>query len=270
MYLSNEIIKKSAELWPLPDYEKENEPHFLFILTPPYSGSTAIATLLNTSKRTTILQKRAEGQWLIPGLCQKDRWEKDKDINYNSVKSVWLHRYQELNRSEKIIDVVIEKSPPNMMRIMELSSHFKSFSFVANNRDPYANCASILYRLHDAANIGSKQRLIALSSIAKGWIKRSFVINELVTMYKIPLITYEEFCKNPATLITELNLPQGVVDTIDVNAVVKVKDYEPQKMLNQNDRQISKLTVEEVKHLTSIFIHSKELLDNFGYSLAQS
>ena len=272
MELVHKIIKKfkkPSELWPEPDYEKDNEPHFLFILTPPYSGSTAIANLLNTSKRTASLQAKAEGQWLIPGLCQNDRWEKGKYINYNSVKSVWLNRYQELNRSEKVIDVVIEKSPPNMMRIMELSSRFKSFSFVANNRNPYANCASILYRHHNDENIGAEQRIKVLSSIARDWIKRSFIINKLVTEHEIPLITYEDFCKNPATLIKELNLPRGVVDTIDVNAIVKVKDYEPQKILNQNDRQISKLTAEELQHLTNIFIEKKELLDNFGYKLLQ-
>jgi hypothetical protein len=152
---------------------------------------------------------------------------------------------------------------------MALSSHFDSFSFVANNRDPYASCASILCRNYDVENLGAMQRIMALSSIAKGWVQRSFVINELVSKHDIPLVTYEEFCKNPVTLINKLNLPHGVVDTIDVNAVVKVKDYAPQKILNQNDRQISKLTTEEIKILTNIFIGNKASLDNFGYTLLQ-
>jgi hypothetical protein len=263
-------FKKSSEFWPEPNFDKRIEPHFLFIITPPYSGSTAIANLLNTSERTTLLQKKGEGQWLIPGLCQKDRWESEKAINYNSVKSVWLNRYQEIRKSENIIDVVIEKSPANMMRIMELSSHFKSFSFIANNRDPYANCASILYRHHDPDNIGAENRIEVLSFIAKTWIKKSLVINKLVSEHKIPLITYEDFCKDPSTLVSKLNLPQGAVDTIDVNAVVKVKDYEPQGILNQNDRQISKLTTEEIYHLTNIFVENKDLLKSFGYTLLQS
>lgn len=260
-------IRNSQELWPEPDYESENEPHFLFILTPPYSGSTAIANLLNTSQRTAFLQDIAEGQWLIPGLCQDNRWQKDKTINYNSVKSVWLNRFQEISRSAKSVDVIIEKSPPNMVRIMELSSHFKSFSFVANNRNPYANCASILYRHHDADNMAPEQRIDTLSSIARDWIERSIVIKKLVTDHEIPLVTYENFCKNPASLVTKLNVPKGVVDTIDVNAIVNVKDYKPQKILNQNDRQISKLTIEEISHLTNRFVVHKQLLDSFGYAL---
>ncbi|EPJ44064.1 MAG: hypothetical protein OFPI_40710 [Osedax symbiont Rs2] len=273
MHILAKIVKRLKELfdlWPEPNFDKEIEPHFLFIITPPYSGSTAIAKFLNTSKRTTILQKRAEGQWLIPGMCQDDRWKSDKAINYDSVKSVWLHKFQKIRKSGKNIDVVIEKSPPNMMRIIELSSQFKSFSLIANNRNPYANCASILYRHHDANNIGEDNRIEALTSIASSWIKRSLVISELVSEYKIPLITYEDFCKDPSTLVSKLNLPHGVTDTIDMNAVVKVKDYIPQRILNQNDRQISKLTIKEIDHLTSIFVENKLLLKEFGYSLLQS
>ena len=152
-----------------------------------------------------------------------------------------------------------------MMRIMKLSSHFKSFSFIAINRDPYANCASILYRHHDAENIESEQRLTELSIIAKDWINRSLVINELVTTHEIPLITYEEFCNKPETLIMELNLPQGVVDTIDVNAVIKVKDYEPQRVINQNDRQISKLTGKEILMILGKGIENYQIINNKKY-----
>lgn len=272
MHLLSKIIRKfkeSIDLWPEPNFDKGIEPHFLFIITPPYSGSTAIAKFLNTSERTAMLHKRAEGQWLIPGMCQDDRWESEKTINYNSVKSVWLNKYQKIRKSENVIDVVIEKSPPNMMRIMELSSHFKSYSFIANNRNPYANCASILYRLHDANNIGKEKRLEVLTSIAKSWIKRSHIIYKLVSEHDIPLITYEVFCENPSILVNKLNLPQGIIDTIDMNPVIKVKDYKPQKILNQNDRQISKLTVNEVQHLTNILAENTAILDKFDYKILQ-
>jgi len=78
-------------LWPIPNYKNNNEPHFLFIITPPYSGSTALAKFLNTSKQISLFGLKGEGQWLIPGLCEKNRWEKDKYINYSSVKAVWLN-----------------------------------------------------------------------------------------------------------------------------------------------------------------------------------
>ena len=71
-------------LWPIPSYNKKDEPHFLFIITPPYSGSTALAKFLNTSSKISIFGNKAEGQWLIPGMCQKNRWENNKYIDYDS------------------------------------------------------------------------------------------------------------------------------------------------------------------------------------------
>lgn len=259
-------FKMSSDLWPVVNFDKEIEPHFLFIITPPYSGSTALAEFLNTSNRATFLQKSAEGQWLVPGLCADDRWEKSKVINYHSIKSIWLNKYQSIAKPEENIDVVIEKSPPNMMRIVELSSHFRSSSFIANNRNPYANCASILYRHHDADNISSEKRIEILSILAKNWLKRSVIIDNLVKKLHIPLITYESFCKKPSSVVSVLQTPKGVSNTINVDPIVKVKDYPPQKIINQNDRQIDKLSDSEIVHLTSIFTEYQDLLDRFKYS----
>jgi len=254
--------------WPQPDYDEQDQPHFLFIITPPFSGSTALALLLNTSPRTMFLQERGEGQWLVPGLCQPGgRWRPDKYVNYESVKAVWLNRYQSVNSPAGTIDVVIEKSPPNMVRIEKLSALFRSCSFLANNRNPYANCSSILYRNHDAENIGAEQRAEALNRIANGWVGRSTRVRELVQAHDIPLVTYEEFCQNPMSVPSVLKTPEGVAEGIDTGAHVKVKDYELQALSNQNERQIARLTAAEIRLLTRTFNRQEELLGFFGYQL---
>lgn len=253
--------------WPVPDYEKNLEPHFLFIITPPYSGSTALAKLLDSSSRTMILQERGEGQWLVPGLCEKDRWDPDKEVNYESVRAVWLHAYQQSIRVNPEIEVVIEKSPPNMMRIEALSGQFKDFSFIANNRNPYASCASILYRRHDADRIGYEERVSILENIADKWLARSRRIQELILHFGIPLLTYEAFCENPASVIKELRTPAGVAESIDPYARVKVKDYQIQGIVNQNQRQISSLTIRDIKSCSSVFMGHEDLLDFYGYSI---
>jgi len=253
--------------WATPVFNENEQPHFLFIITPPYSGSTALSELLNTSYRTMILQERAEGQWLIPGLCEKDRWNQDKKVDYDSVKATWLSRFQMVQRLTGNVDVVIEKSPPNMMRIEELASQFNSYSFIANNRNPYANCASILYRQHDAKAITSKQRKSILKDLTKKWMEKSQRIRELIEKLNIPLLTYEDFCKKPSSVIDILNLPKGVAESINTEAKVKVKDYKPQKISNQNDRQISNLTPEEIKLISSILESNTQLLEFFNYEV---
>ncbi|WP_323269556.1 sulfotransferase [Synechococcus sp. CCY9201] len=258
---------KNQDRWPSPKFDNNDQPHFLFIITPPYSGSTALAEIINTSHRTMILQPTGEGQWLLPGLCENDRWNPEKDVNYLSVKATWLNAYQQVRRLTQNVDVVIEKSPPNMMRMKQLSSQFRDHSFLANNRDPYANCASRLYRNHDADNLSSDKRKEVLSSIAEDWIMRSYKIKELISTLNAPLLTYEDFCRNPSSVINMLNTPKGVSESIDPDANVKVKDYDSQPVSNQNERQISKLVNGEIEHISELLKSNTELLEYFGYQL---
>jgi len=267
------IFSKSSEEispWPILTFDTEDQPHFLFIITPPYSGSTVLSELLNTSHRTMILQERGEGQWLIPGLCEKDRWSLNKKINYDSLKSVWLNTYQKMKRLTQTIDVVIEKSPPNMMRIEEISALFTNYSFIANNRDPYANCASILYRHHDAENITFDQRQKFLKEFAENWVIRSIRIRDLILKLDIPLLTYEKFCQNPSLILKILDLPDGVTKSINPDAKVKIKDYKVQTISNQNKRQISKLTNKEINYISHILEPNNKVLKFFGYKLMKS
>lgn len=250
----------------MPKYIKEIEPHFLFIITPPYSGSTALAKLLNTSNRTMLLHKKGEGQWLIPGLCSSDRWEADKNVNYESIRAVWLHSYQKRKKSDECIDVVIEKSPPNMVRIERLAAMFGSVSFIANNRSPYASCASILYRRYNGSKIGEEERLKILGELVETWLKRSYRIKEIVEQFNIPLVTYEHFCDDPSSIKQALSTPEGVADSINPNANVKVKDYKAQKIMNMNERQISLLTGKERDYLTAILANHDEMMNYYKYT----
>ena len=255
----------ATERWPVLRFEPDFEPHFLFILTPPYSGSTALAEVLNTSHRTMLLERRGEGCRLIPGLCEADRWQAAKQVNYESVRSVWLHQFQYVHRLVGTVDVVIEKSPPNMVRIEKLAPLFQKYSFIVNNRDPYANCASILYRTRDVTKLSARERTDVLSRVAHKWLVRSRRIRDLMQTFDIPLLTYEAFCASPSAALRSLKLPDGIVETINTNAVLTIKDYEPQRLSNQNQRQISRLTRGDVESISQVIRTDEELLELFGY-----
>jgi hypothetical protein len=251
--------------WPLPEFDESLQPHFLFIITPPNSGSTALAGLLSSSPRTMLLTNNGEGQWLIPGLCEEDRWNPDKAVNYASIKAVWLHVYQKARTLVPTVDTVIEKSPPNMMRLEQLVAQFRDYSLIAINRNPYASCASKLYRYHPAELLNSQQRKIVLTKTATNWLSHSARIRELVLKLKIPLLTYEDFCDAPSTLLSKLDLPPGVAQTIDLDTQVSVKEYPIQRISNQNARQMSYLTHEDIDHISANLERNGALLEFFGY-----
>lgn len=214
-----------------------------------------------------ILHPKGEGQWLIPELCDNDRWDDQKKIDFKSVKAVWLNQYQRINRLTQNIEVVIEKSPPNMVRIEALAAQFLSTSFIANNRNPYASCASRLYRRHDTKELTPEERKAILMGFTRDWINRSTWLQALVLKLGISLVTYEEFCDSPSTLTTALPLPPEVVKTINYNALVSVKDYQPQKITNQNHRQISNLSNDDIDTMNIALQKSQALMSFFGYAL---
>ena len=154
-----------------------------------------------------------------------------------------------------------------MVRIEELSAQFQNSSFIANNRNPYANCASMLYRQHEVEKLGIEQRLAILKVLAEKWLARSRKVRKLVSEKAMPLITYEAFCQNPAIVLEKLALPDGVLDTINLKSKVKVKDYGVQKIQDHNARQISKLTCNDVAFLSRAFSVDEALLAFFGYEL---
>jgi len=253
--------------WPILPYKKDDIPHFLFIITLPFSGSTALSQLINSSKKTMILHNKGEGQWLIPGLCDNNRWDSNKEVNYESVKSIWLNKYQEHNKINKNIEVVIEKSPPNMMRIMNLMKVFKNHSFLANNRNPYAQCASMLYRNYNPQQLSKILREDIIKNLALKWVARSKVLKSLIIDLDIPLLTYEEFCKKPKSIKEVLTIPKDAISTIQVDAIVKVKDYKPQKIINQNNRQIKNLTKNDIDVISQVLSKNIDLLKFFNYRI---
>lgn len=263
-------LKKGSLLperkWPKPSYDNADQPLFLFVLTPPYSGSTALAELITSSQNVMSYTAKSEGQWLVPGMCAADRWDPNKAVNYASVKAVWLNAYQKAQRQEPKIEVVIEKSPPNIVRLEALAAQFTNVAYLANNRDPYANCASILSR-HHSETVDQSNRTTTVEKVVQDWITRSTIIRKFVNEKKMPLITYEEMCEAPTSLLSKLPLPSAILATIDVNAKVKVKDYPEQPISNQNERQIAKLSPGDLDAISQTLKGQEDLMAFFGYSL---
>jgi hypothetical protein len=253
--------------WPVPKYYVDQQPIFLFLVSPPYSGSTAIARLLNSAPKAMLLHPKGEGQWLIPGLCGKDRWQSSMPIQKKSIQAVWLHQYQKINRFVGTIDVVIEKSPPHMVRLDELLGLFNNTVVLANNRDPYANASSILYRSMKPENLSTAERIKALRSLAKHWLKRSKTIADIVTRLKVPLVTYESFCDEPSMAIRQLSICDDFKQTINVDATLKVKDYTEQKIVNQNPKQVQRLSSADIDAISSVLASDLDLLKFFDYAL---
>ena len=113
------------------------QPQYLFILSPPYSGSTALWQLLQTSSQVSALPD--EGQKL-PELRQMMRtnpWDPNTQFDWELISRTW-HQYWDRGKP-----ILIEKSPPHLCRVDALSRHFQPAKFILLMRDPLAICEAL-------------------------------------------------------------------------------------------------------------------------------
>ena len=102
---------------------------------------------------------------------------------------------------------------------------------------------------------------------AQDWVERSNKLKILVNKNNLPKITYEQFCETPSSIFEVLSLPPCVLDSINLSAKVKVKDYEIQSVSNQNERQISYLTNTDMESINSVLKTEVSLLNFFNYKV---
>jgi hypothetical protein len=243
-----------------------SQPQFLWIATPPYSGSTALVRILNTSPYAMLLQRNGEGQWLVPSLCEGDRWDLEKPIDWDAVKQTWGKTIEQVNQLVGTIQVVLEKSPPNLVRLEALMQQFPnsvSFGFV---RDPYANCASTLYRHHQPDQLAGNDRRRTLTALANQWIFRAEQLRDRITTLSLLHFTYEQFCADPGRYIAQVQGICPALRDVDVTATVDIKDYQPQPIIDQNPRQIARLLPQDLEIIAEVLVARTDLLNFFGYS----
>ncbi len=243
------------------------EPHFLFVLTLPYSGSTALAKVLASAHRVALLHQSGEGQWLVPGLCADDRWEPDKVVDWPSVRAVWFRRLQFIAALAGEIDLVIEKSPPNLVRLEQLAEVFPRHSMSWLNRNPYAAVASHLQRRHDPDHLSGEDRAAAVRHLATLWMARSAVLREVRERREVAGFTYEALCADPGREIARLVDLHPALATVDIDAAVGVKDHAPHPLRNHNERQIGLLAAADVDIIGEVLSSDPAVVESFGYAV---
>ncbi len=264
--IGNSISQSSNPIWPKARYSLESNPKFLFLLTPPYAGSTVLAKILNTASNSMILRKDAEGQWLVPEMVN-DRWNPEKYIDWESVKSVWLSTYELINTHVEGLNLIIEKSPPNLLRAEQLHREFSNSSFLCFNRNPYANCSSSFHRHHRDRELSKDKRIIKIKKAAKKWLVLSKYLKDSIDQLNLAYFTYEQFCEETASCLQKVIDICPEIQSVDIEAEVQVKDYDKQGIVNQNQRQIELLDSEDIATISSVISEDEKLLKFFGYDV---
>jgi len=216
-----------------------------------------------------ILHPIAEGQWLVPGMSAVDRQDPNKKIDWESVKATWLSRVSMVEDLVGKVDIVIEKSPPHVFRLDQLVTTFPNNSLITFNRNPYAKCASSLYREYPSLQKpGLERRLTLLRDGARKWANASAEIKRWADTDQTVDLTYEQFCQDPQLQVERIQDSIPCLQGIDIDSPIKVKDYRAQTISNQNSRQVMNLSEQEKCVIGEELSGHEELLQFFGYTSA--
>ena len=244
----------------------EGQVHWLFIATFPNGGSTALAQLLSTASAAIQLSYNGEGQILIEHMFAKDRWNPDMPIDWDLVRAIWL---RQLRLTGKFPCLVIEKSPASMVRMRTLRAQFSDMhtSLVIYTRDPYAVCSSWAYR-YRAAELKDPDcdRVKLFEEQGQRYAKLALHLEALRDEAKY-VFSYEELADDKQKVLSRLKEVEPMLHDVDMDAKLRVKDYEPQPLKNMNERQIAKLSAEEIDAITRTLEPARDVIEKFGYAL---
>lgn len=231
---------------------------YLFILSPPFSGSTALWQFVSTSAAVSSLP--GEGQFLpeVKEIMRKDPWNPDLQLPWEAIKNVW-RQYWDLDKPW-----LVEKSPPNLIRTKDIVRHFQPVHFLVMVRDPYAHCASLTRRAGWDTTRAAEFSLRCLRWQADN----AAVLNNVVRL------TYEQFSGEPQSTAAKLQAALPRIGDLRCDAVLRVhSSLAPdgqtalrQKITNHNAKAMEGLADSAVDQITGVLREDPGVMQYWGYS----
>ena len=243
----------------------------LFLLSPPLSGSTAITQLINTSPNVSVFPGKGEGQHLPEArniLFVDERWNPDLPIDWVKVRKIFFQYWSPFK------SIRFEKSPPNIVRAIELERVFKNPLFLITLRNPYAQIEGLLRRQWHFNKYGpqsSPSSPLTPKVAAEFWIKiAKFQLYNSEHLGNTCFFTYEELAEKPDDTIRRITdfLPDlGSLDIESKFTAHNITGKPISGFKNLNQQKIEKLTEQQVKEINLVLGRHEDLLANFHYQL---
>lgn len=232
--------------------EPATTPTYLFILCPPYSGSTLLWRLVATSTRASILP--TEGQFLpeVRDEMRAAAWEPDHDVSWPRIKTVWDGYWDHAK------PVLVEKSPPNAARAREIVEHFDPVAFLVMVRNPYAHVEGLMRR-----NGWHAARAAAFAAMTL-----DVQTDNARTLPDAVHFTYEELAADPAGVLGRVRELLPVLDDMDATgefAIHSVDGTVARGVVNLNARKIRRLSGRSLRAINTVLDEHHDAMAFWGY-----
>lgn len=235
---------------------------FLFILSPPYCGTTLLNQLICTSINVSVNnpQGNREGQRLPEVepimFSHGRRWDETFDFDWPHIKMVWMKHWDPGKT------ILLEKSPPNMIRAKSILANFTPSYFIIMYREPYAHCESLMRR-------GQRMNHQEAARFVIRCLEKQ--IENLRELPNTIQISYEFMTDQPAEVVKAIGRFLPELQDMDITREFSAHNLRntPLMIQNLNQEKISKLSPADIFLLNEVFSHEKPLLELFGYALRE-
>jgi len=226
----------------------------LFVLCPPYCGSTLLWKLLSTSSNVSALP--AEGQFLpeVEGIMREKPWDRNRALPWTEIKRVW-ETYWDLSKP-----VLLEKSPPNLIRALAIEAHFQPVKFVIMVRNPYAQVEGLIRRNQYKARFSA---LFAIKHLRAQ-------LDNARTLKDALVLTYESLVADPAQACARIAAFLPALSDMDHTASFEVHSIDGtlnRPITDLNSKKIAALGPDALADINSIFQQHEDTLAAWGYEL---
>jgi len=183
---------------------------------------------------------------------RKDPWNPQRTFPWNAIKSKW----------EEVWDcskpILLEKSPPNIIRAFEIEKVFSPAYFIAMIRNPYAFCEGF-----------SRRNSTSMEDAAKFWVKcAEYQIKNIQGLNKIIYFTYEMLTEKPSKTSEQILHFVPQLERLNTNASFRVRSIlgkKPEKITNFNEIKINQLSAKSILKINSVLKDHPHLMSFFGY-----
>jgi len=245
---------------------------YLFVVCVNNCGSTLIQRILGTSNNA--LRHDSEGQFLVPNNLLPNPvyykcggvWTERSDIfentiyyNWPEIKRVWHAEWAKKGNLET--NILIEKSPPNVLRTKLLFKEFFESYFIVSIRNPYVMCQSVKEKVVDDKKI--------VSRCIKHWVTCAYKQQQNMDLPNSLTVTYEQLCENPQNFRYELIELLPELYDIDLEKEYVIKD-KSSKIINSNKEYLKRLTDEDRIEINNTLIGHEEILEFWGYTIREA
>jgi hypothetical protein len=233
----------------------------VFVLCPNYCGSTLLSRILATSSNSSFVNEgdAMEAETipeLRPLFPKGKRWKAEFEPDWPTIREAFIKRW-DLRKP-----ILLDKSPPYILRMEGLRAHFAPVKFLLMVRDPYAYAESLIRRSgrspEKAAQIVRRRMDLQRANL------------EALAEGEYLFFKYEDLVSDPEGVKVRLVNFIPYLHDIDMDRyfdIHNVRQQERLKIENLNREKIERLSEEQVAILSSEFDKDRALFDYFDYRI---